>query len=168
MTGHASNIYDLNWLGGPTPSEPLIRIEVRALTVPFFFHFTSYAPWCKMRRSKQGPDCYRVSDSSSVTHCGEGHGFTANDDLFLVEGTRPISGKAFKAIQVPSTDDHWIDDSVMDHILGGWSRSYPTSRQSPWISTTASYRWAIWETARRLLSGQVSFVNVTTVNTYTK
>lgn len=84
-----------------------------------------------MKGSKQDPCCYRVSYSSSVTPFSLENGFTAHDGLFLAGATRPISGKAFKAIQAPSLDDPSLDESVVNHILGGWTTSY---LYVPWIS----------------------------------
>ena len=127
-----------------------------------------YAPQRKMKGSKQGACCYRVSDSSSITPFSQEHGFTAHDDLFLGGATRPISGRAFKAVPAPSYNVPSFDQSVVDHILGGWASYDSNTRESKWISTTASHEWAVWETARRLVSGQVSFVDVSAVTTYTK
>jgi hypothetical protein len=127
-----------------------------------------YAPQRRMKGSKQGACCYRVSDSSSITPFSQEHGFTAHHDMFIGGTTRPISGRAFKAVPTPSYNESALDQSVVDHVLGGWASHNSNSRESKWISTTASHEWAVWETARRLVSEQVSFVDVSTVATYTK
>jgi hypothetical protein len=44
----------------------------------------------------RGRNCYRVTDSSSVTSCSEEHGFTANDPSFRDGAQKPTSGSAFK------------------------------------------------------------------------
>lgn len=69
-------------------------------------------------------------------------------------------------IDKPSTEDADLLESVVDHILGGWSTYFPSYQSSQWISTTKSHDWAMWETARRLASGQVSWVSLAKIITY--
>lgn len=53
---------------------------------------------------------------------------------------------------------------VKDHILGGWHSILDDDHaRSKWMSTTASHEWAIWETARRLVSNRVGEVCVGSV-----
>jgi hypothetical protein len=109
------------------------------------------------------PCCYRVTDETSITPYDSEHGFTANH-LRLMDGARPMSGKAFKEdIQIPVWDDSEVIDTVVDHIVGGWRRPYEFNCHSEWISTTANHEWAIWETVRRLASGQVSWVSMASI-----
>jgi hypothetical protein len=137
-------------------------------TLPSFVQHILYET-PNMKGSIYGPSCYRVTDSSSISPHVDGHGFTANDPLFTDNMGRPISGKAFMTdIQRPCLDDSSLVNSVEKHILGGWSTYHDPWRHSRWISTTADHEWAMWETARRLASGKVSWVDLAEITTYTK
>jgi hypothetical protein len=50
----------------------------------------------------RGRNCYRVTDSSSVTSYSEEHGFTANDPSFETGLKKASSGSAFKSREPPS------------------------------------------------------------------
>jgi len=114
-----------------------------------------------MKGSILGRSCYRVTDSSSISPYSEEYGFTANNPMFTDGAGRPISGRTFMSgIDKPSMEDADLLESVVDHILGGWSTYYPSYQSSQWIFTTKSLDWAMWETARRLASGQVSWVSL--------
>jgi len=128
-------------------------------------------PLCEhsMGGAVRGNNCYRITDSSSVTPYSEEHGFTANDPAFRDASQNPISGITFKAREPPSLAyDAALIESMRVHVLGGWATGRSALRHSRWISTTRRYRWAIWETARRLRSGKVSWVSIATIITYDK
>jgi hypothetical protein len=109
--------------------------------------------------------CFRVTDRSSVSPYDPQHGFTANDDMFEDASREPISAKAFKThIAYPQLNDQQVVDSVIRHITCGWHQTSAEYQVlSRWISTTARYDWAVWEMARRLSSGQVAEVFITTI-----
>jgi len=131
-----------------------------------FLHLTLHIHPCTRRKMIgpfHDPCCYRVTDKTSVTSYDDEYGFTANHDSFM-DGGRPVSGTAFREdFERPILDDCHVTDTVIDHILGGWRRPYAYDVQSEWISTTANHEWAIWETVRRLASGQVSWVSLASV-----
>jgi hypothetical protein len=67
-------------------------------------------------------------------------------------------------ITYPTLSDRQVIDSVVRHITGGWHQTSAKYHvPSRWISTTARYDWAVWEMSRRLSSGQVAEVSITTI-----
>jgi hypothetical protein len=169
--GYAVGISILGWdrmFPAETPGFPITTSTIRSIALPLVLLNT---PLCEhsMGGAVRGRNCYRVTDSSSVMPYSEEHGFTANDPAFRDASQNPISGITFKAREPPSLGyDMALIESMRVHVLGGWATGELAFRQSRWISTTRRYRWAIWETARRLASGRVSWVSIATVVTYDK
>ncbi|KAK8864613.1 hypothetical protein IAR55_001863 [Kwoniella newhampshirensis] len=57
---------------------------------------------------------------------------------------------------------------MMSHISKGWSRDssdQATRIRSPWISSTQSFEWAVWETTRRLVDNRESTVRTSLIDT---
>jgi len=109
--------------------------------------------------------CFRITDRSSVCSYDPQHGFTASDGMFEDASGNPISAKVFKTdITYPALSDRQVIDSVVRHITGGWHQTSAKYHvPSRWISTAARYDWAVWEMSRRLSSGQVAEVSITTI-----
>lgn len=67
----------------------------------------------------------------------------------------------------------WVRDSIHDHVLARYTpQDLPNERKrepdemSCWISTTRSFRWALWEIARRMALSPSMTVHLTTLDRY--
>lgn len=97
--------------------------------------------------------CFRVSDIGTKGSLLRGYGFTSHHPDFYVDGY-PMSASKFRK---EYNHLYWDKETTYDrrihnHITGGWARThlYYIRECTPWISTTESFDWAIWEIARRL------------------
>jgi len=92
----------------------------------------------------------RVHDYRSISIL-QHDGFTANDVRFK---PRTSTRKWISDHQQLRADIEWRESyetvcSMAAHVTGGWNKQR-IGFQSPWLSTTGSLEWAVWEIARRL------------------
>ena len=92
----------------------------------------------------------KFTDETRITPL-EHDGFTASHPGI----PHPTTARVFKDKLQPLGDDPgWLEapstiKSVIHHVSNGWS-GYSIRNGSPWISTTGSFEWAVWEIVRRL------------------
>jgi hypothetical protein len=160
-----SYCWSCNWIPilwlGPNVSAGNAELRCHVLVHPYFesrFRLSSDS-----MTGATLEQCFRITDRSSVCSYDPQHGFTANDEMFEDAFGNPISAKVFKT-DITALSDRQVIDSVVRHITGGWHQT-PAKYHVPsrWISTTARYDWAVWEMSRRLSSGQVAEVSITTI-----
>lgn len=100
--------------------------------------------------------CFRGSDVGKRTSWSPQHGIAAHDSRFSGPNDlyQPLSANQFRKHY---NSLYWrkaqLHDGVENHVMGGWYEDraeFYTRAIIPWISTTCSFKWAIWEIARRL------------------
>lgn len=111
--------------------------------------------------------CLRITDSSSITPFDPQIGFEAASAAGQFLSTSSwVRYSTSLSLRKQSHLRRWLKDAdsvhlAFKHVLGGWNSNDRRQRSqivnsnseespSPWISTSASFEWTIWEIARRL------------------
>jgi hypothetical protein len=98
---------------------------------------------------------FRVYDATSASSLQWDGTHTTSGFSALNPNLQALTPTVYSATHGRLTGDAWLMGpharmTIVNHILNKHSESTFADDQSPWISTTSSIDWAIWEVARRL------------------
>ncbi|OCF33451.1 hypothetical protein I316_04871 [Kwoniella heveanensis BCC8398] len=103
----------------------------------------------------------RLTDETSITPLTD-NGFTASHPLFEPSPSDAQWKRDYKQHNANCLrDSPDAREGIVRHISSGWG--YDSTAASPWISTTLSLDWAIWEAARRLAKLDIDWVDMSLI-----